>query len=70
MKPHTSSTLHLLMSSAGFAVADSSPSVKRPPMEPARAAEDENDVSIHTHTHTESPKLLFNQKVPLLFHDS
>lgn len=65
MKPHTSSTLHLLMSSAGFAVADSSPSVKRPPIEPARAAEDENDVSIHTHT----PKLLFNQTVLLLFHD-
>ncbi|KAF3860321.1 hypothetical protein F7725_000576 [Dissostichus mawsoni] len=34
MKPHTSSTLHLLMSSTGFAVAESSPSMKRPPTEP------------------------------------
>ena len=46
MKPHTSSTLHLLMSSTGFAVAESSPSMKRPPIEPERAAVGENDVSI------------------------
>lgn len=38
MKPHTSSTLHLLMSSPGFAVAESSPSMKRPPMEPERGS--------------------------------
>lgn len=48
MKPHTSSTLHLLMSSTGFAVAESSPSMKRPPTEPESAAVGENCVNINT----------------------
>ena len=46
INPHTSSTLHLLMSSTGLFVAESSPSMKRPPKEPDEATADEDDVSV------------------------